>query len=152
MEENEILGQNLIKDNEIKQINSFDKLRKLQMILKEEIASKDIFFENRDKLIKKITTNSFDYIKERIAIQEIYNNNSCNKTDKKEKIKYEVVDTEEAAKIFSEINEPMRRLFFSFRKNNEITLKLIERCSQDNYEILSNFLCNFFYINSFKFF
>ena len=37
MEENEILGQNLIKDNEIKQINSFDKLRKLQMILKEEI-------------------------------------------------------------------------------------------------------------------
>ena len=120
MEENEILGQNLIKDNEIKQINSFDKLRKLQMILKEEIASKDIFFENRDKLIKKITTNSYDYIKERIAIQEIYDNNSYNK---KEKIKYQVVDTEEASKIFSEINEPMRRLFFSFRKNNEITLE-----------------------------
>ena len=41
------------EEYEIDPNSSFNKLRKLQMTLKEEVALTDIFFENRDDLLKK---------------------------------------------------------------------------------------------------
>jgi hypothetical protein len=38
---------------EIDPNSSFNKLKKLQMALKEEVALNDIYFENRDNLLKK---------------------------------------------------------------------------------------------------
>ena len=41
--------------------SSFDKLLKLQSTLQEEVALRDIFFEDRDSLLKKIENNMFFY-------------------------------------------------------------------------------------------
>ena len=42
--------------------SSFNKLKKLQSALKEEMALSDIYFENRDNLLKKIDKNCFIYL------------------------------------------------------------------------------------------
>ena len=41
--------------------NYFNKLLKLQSTLQEEDALRDIFFEDRDSLLKKIENNCIDY-------------------------------------------------------------------------------------------
>ena len=41
------------EEYEIDPNSSFSKIRRLQMTLKEEVALTDIFFENRDDLLKK---------------------------------------------------------------------------------------------------
>ena len=46
------------EEYEIDPNSSFNKLRRLQMTLKEEVALTDIFFENRDDLLKKIASVS----------------------------------------------------------------------------------------------
>ena len=52
--------------------SSFNKLKKLQSALKEEMALSDIYFENRDNLLKKIDKNCFIYFQKRMSIQEIF--------------------------------------------------------------------------------
>ena len=118
------------------------------MTLKEEVALTDIFFENRDELLKKIQTNCFEYFKERIAIQEIYDNNSYENKEKNKKIKYEVL--ENAPSLIPQCSDIVSKLLFYFRNSNELTLKLIEKCPKESYEVLANFLCNYFYVNIFS--
>ena len=96
MEKVDIMRRKRKEEYEIDPNSSFNKLRKLQMTLKEEVALTDIFFENRDELLKKIQTNCFEYFKERIAIQEIYDNNSYENKEKNKKIKYEVLENAQA--------------------------------------------------------
>ena len=136
------------EEYEIDPNSSFNKLRKLQMTLKEEVALTDIFFENRDELLKKIQTNCFEYFKERIAIQEIYDNNSYENKEKNKKIKYEVL--ENAPSLIPQCSDIVSKLLFYFRNSNELTLKLIEKCPKESYEVLANFLCNYFYVNIFS--
>ena len=118
------------------------------MTLKEEVALTDIFFENRDELLKKIQTNCFEYFKERIAIQEIYDNNSYENKEKNKKTKYEVL--ENAPSLIPQCSDIVSKLLFYFRNSNELTLKLIEKCPKESYEVLANFLCNYFYVNIFS--
>ena len=129
--------------------NSFDKLHQLQMTLKEEIALTDIFFENRNDLLQKIETKCQDYYKERIAIQEIYDRNGETDEEKK-RIKYVV--SEDPGKELSQCYDALNKLMFYFRNNNDLTLKLIENCPNDkeSYEVLANFICNYFYVNIFS--
>ena len=79
------------KSESIPENSSFNKLLKLQSTLQEEVALRDIFFEDRDSLLKKIENNCIDYYKMRISIQEIYDNKS-NPDPSKKKIKYNVSD------------------------------------------------------------
>ena len=141
------------EENELDSYSSFNKLLKLQMTLKEEVALNDIFFENRDYLLKKIENNCFDYYKERIAIQEIYDHNRQNKNktnEDKKRIKYVVSENPQSE--LPQCFDPLLKLMFYFRNNNDLTLKLIENCPKDNesFEILANFICNYFYVNIFS--
>ena len=83
MEKKEIKQEN----NNPSKNSSFDNLLKLQTTLQEEVALRDIFFEDRDSLLKKIESNCLEYYKTRISIQELYDNNSQSDPNKK-KIKY----------------------------------------------------------------
>ena len=140
---------------EIDPNSSFNKLRKLQTTLKEEDALTDIFFENRDDLLKKIESNCLDFYKERISIQEIYDHNvrkkdikGNNNNDEIKHIKYEVSDRPQSE--LPQCFDPLYKLMFYFRNSNDLTLKLIENCQKDSYDILANFICNFFYVNIFS--
>ena len=141
------------EEYEIDPNSSFNKLRKLQMTLREEVALTDIFFENRDDLLKKIESNCLDYYKERISIQEIYDRNVENKNEgneEKKRIKYEV--SEKPQSELPQCFDPLYKLMFYFRNSNDLTLKLIQNCPKDkeSYEVLANFVCNYFYVNIFS--
>ena len=129
------------------QNNTFNKLLKLQSTLQEEVALRDIFFEDRDSLLKKIENNCIDYYKMRISIQEIYDNKSSINSSFK-KIKYIFCDKpqNEIAQYYDNLSN----LMYYFHDSNEMTLKLIENCPKEHYAQLANFICNYFYVNIFS--
>ena len=131
--------------------SSFNKLKKLQLSLKEEVALNDIYFENRDNLLKKIEKNCFEYFQKRMSIQEIYDHVSLSLIDysnKKKNIKYIV--SEKPQNEINQCFDPLYKLLFYFRESNELLLKLIENCPIENFEQLANFLCHYFFVNIFS--
>jgi hypothetical protein len=135
------------KSESIPENSSFNKLLKLQSTLQEEVALRDIFFEDRDSLLKKIENNCIDYYKMRISIQEIYDNKS-NPDPSKKKIKYNVSDKPQGE--IPQYYDLLSNLMYYFHDDNEMTLKLIEYCPKENYSALANFICNYFYVNIFS--
>jgi len=138
------------EEYEIDQNSSFNKLRKLQITLKEEVALNDIYFENRDYLLEKIETKCYEYFQKRMSIQEIYDHNwqSSKEEDKGKKITYIV--SNKPQNELPQCYDPLYKLMFYFRDSNELTLKLIERCPMSNFDQLANFICNYFYVNIFS--
>ena len=143
-----------MKKNQVKsqitnsnQSSSFDKLLKLQSTLQEEVALRDIFFEDRDSLLKKIENNVIDYYKIRISIQEIYDNKSQTDSTKK-RLKY--IFAEKPQSEIPQYYEHLLNLMYYFHDNNEMTLKLIANCPKESYAQLANFICNYFYVNIFS--
>ena len=137
-----------IKNDEIKsdETNSFEKLLNLQSTLQEEVALKDIFYEDRESLLKKIENNCIDYYKMRISIQEIYDNKS--QIASKNKIKYIFCDKPQGE--IPQYHGHLSNLLFYFHDSNAMTLKLIENCPKESYGQLANFICNYFYVNIFS--
>ena len=135
---------------EIDPNSSFNKLKKLQMTLKEEVALTDIFFENRDDLLKKIEANCLNFFKERMAIQEVYDHNIVEKKNNQEnkKVTYQV--SEKPNSELPQCYDPLCKLMFYFRNSNDLTMKLIQNCPKDSYDLLANFICNYFYVNIFS--
>ena len=127
--------------------SSFDKLLKLQTTLQEEVALRDIFFEDRDSLLKKIESNCLEYYKIRISIQELYDNNSQSDTTKK-KIKY--IFCEKPQSEIPQYYEIIKKIIYYYHDNNELAVKLIEKCPKESYPNLANFICNYFYVNIFS--
>ena len=143
---------NIIQQKELYEVDpnsSFNKLKKLQLALKEEVALSDIYFENRDNLLKKIDKNCFIYFQKRMSIQEIFDhvNLPLEDNDKKKKIKYIV--SEKPQNELTQCYDPLYKLMFYFRDSNELLMKLIEHCPKENYEQLANLLCNYFFVNIF---
>ena len=143
---------NIIQQKELYEVDpnsSFNKLKKLQLALKEEVALSDIYFENRDNLLKKIDKNCFIYFQKRMSIQEIFDhvNSPLEDNDKKKKIKYIV--SEKPQNELNQCYDPLYKLMFYFRDSNELLMKLIEHCPKENYEQLANLLCNYFFVNIF---
>ena len=136
------------EEYEIDPNSSFNKLRKLQMTLKEEVALTDIFFENRDELLKKIEENCHQYYKRRISIQGIYDHTSQDKSKRTTKINYVV--SPNAPNELPQCFDPLNKLMFYLHDSNQLTLKLIEFCPKESFEQLANFICNFYYVNIFS--
>ena len=127
--------------------SSFDKLLKLQSTLQEEVALRDIFFEDRDSLLKKIENNCIEYYKMRISIQEIYDNKLEHDSSGK-KIKY--IFCEKPQSEIPQYYDHLSSIMYYFHENREMLLKLIENSPKDYYPNLANFLCNYFYVNIFS--
>ena len=131
--------------------SSFNKLKKLQLALKEEVALNDIYFENRDNLLKKIEKNSFEYFQNQISIQEIYDHVIVilgEEGNEKKRIKY-IVSLKPSNEL-PQCYDALYKLMFYFRENNNLTINLINNCPKENYEQLANFICNYFYVNIFN--
>ena len=131
--------------------SSFNKLKKLQLSLKEEVALNDIYFENRDNLLNKIEKNCYEYFQKRMSIQEIYDHVPLSlavHSNNQKKIKYIV--SEKPQNEINQCFDPLYKLMFYFRESNELILKLIENCPKENYEQFANFLCHYFFVNIFS--
>ena len=127
--------------------SSFDKLLKLQSTLQEEVALRDIFFEDRDSLLKKIENNCIEDYKMRISIQEIYDNKLEHDSSGK-KIKY--IFCEKPQSEIPQYYDHLSSIMYYFHENREMLLKLIENSPKDYYPNIANFLCNYFYVNIFS--
>ena len=130
-----------------KNSSSFDKLLNLQSTLQQEVALRDIFFEDRDSLLKKIENNCIEYYKNRISIQEIYDNKSQPDSSKK-KIKY--IFCEKPQSEIPQYYEIIKKLIYFYHDNNILTMKLLEKSPKESYPQLANFICNYFYVNIFS--
>ena len=119
---------------------SFNKLLKLQKIIKEEIALSDIFFENRDELLTKFESVCLDYYKKRISIQEMYDLNN--------KKKYEIMENLEKELKTPPLIVSFKKFLFHMRNDMDLTMKIIQNCPKESYEPLANFICNNFYSNA----
>ena len=125
-----------------------EKLQILQKTLKQEIALREIFLNNKEELFEKIELNTYEYYKKKLSIQEIYfNNKDLNSTDQKY-IKFEL--SKDSKSELPQCIDPLEKLFFYFRNNNEMLLKLINKIDNSKYEEFANFLCHFFYVDVFS--
>ena len=138
------------EEYEIDPNSSFNKLKKLQITLKEEVALNDIYFENRDNLLKKIENNCYEYYKRRMSIQEIYDHGTQSLKGEAPTKKIIYVVSDKPQNELPQCFDPLYKLMFYFRESNELTLKLIEHCPQEKYEQIANFICNYFYVNIFS--
>ena len=76
------------KNLEEKNKESIEQLKKLQDILKQEIALRQIFLNNKEELFKKIETKTYEYYEKKLSIHEIFFNNKELSTTNKIYINY----------------------------------------------------------------
>ena len=129
----------------IEKLTTFNKIIKLQTLLKDMISKKKTFEINKNKMIEKINQNCFDYYKNKINMKEIYD--YCLSNNLEEHINYILV--KEPEKYFSnkykDIFNDISDFMFLLRNNNKLMLKLIDSCEEEDYENLCDFLVNFCY-------
>ena len=121
--------------------STFNKIIKLQNLCKEMISAKERFSKNKIYMIDKINKNCFIYYKNKVCMKEIYD--YCKTRKPEEHIDYILI--EEPEKFFINKYNNIYNFFFMLRNNNKLMLKLINYCTEDNYEQLSDFIVNFFY-------
>ena len=125
------------EEYEIDPNSSFNRLRTLQKNLKEENVLRENYSKSKDELLKKIDSHCYEYYKTKIAIHELY--------DMPINIKYVVAKNSQSE--LTQCYEPLYNLMLTFRNDNAMMLKLIEKSSINHYDSLSSLLCHFFYEN-----
>ena len=136
-------------DYEIDPNSPFNKLKKLQVSLKEETSLLDIFYNEKEELIKKINEDCYKYYKNKIEIMEIYDEMNRFKTIELNNDEYEEIRKYEMIKNsiieLSQCYEIVHKFLFSIRNDYSIILRLIEKIDKLEYEQFGNFFCNFFF-------
>ena len=128
-------------DYEIDPNSPFNKLKKLQVFLKEEVSLLELFYDEKEELLKKINNDCYEYYKNIITIMEIYD--KMNNLDNN--ISYEIIKN--TNKELSQLFEVVNKFFFYIRNNYSFILKIIDKIDKKNYDKFANFFCNFFFTN-----
>ena len=128
-------------DYEIDPNSPFNKLKKLQVCLKEEVSLLELFYNEKEEILKKINNDCYEYYKNIILIMEIYD--KMNNIDKNKS--YEIIKNTNIE--LSQLFEVVNKFFFYIRNNYPFILKLIDKIDKNNYEKFANFFCNYFYNN-----
>ena len=129
----------------IEKYNTFNKIKKLQQLLKEMVSMKTSFEINKNKIIDKINLNCFNFYKNKISMKQIYD--YCQGQNLENNITYILVkETEKYLNdLLQDLYGDIYKYIFILRNNNKIMLKIIDKCEKKDFEILCDFLINFFY-------
>ncbi|MCQ2816023.1 MAG: hypothetical protein MJ252_02045 [archaeon] len=141
----------LKEEYEIDPNSSFNQLKKLQKTLKEDNAYKDTFLRNKEFILKKIEAQCMDYYSKKIQIQEMYDKEQIKlkgQNQPGEEIQYTLLENAQAE--LSQCCDPLTKLLFSFRNNNQILMDFIRVTEPSFHDDLANFLCHFFYEDIFN--
>ncbi len=143
--------RNILKELEqqeierIEKLTTFNKIIKLQKLLKEMISMKKRFETIKTNIMDKINKNCFNFYKNKISIKEIYD--YCQSKKPEEHTSYTLV--KDSRQFFKDINrdiyDDVYNFLFLIRNNNKIMLQLIDKCDIKDYEELCVFLTNFCY-------
>ena len=148
---NAVVKKNLTKEKEqqelekIEKLSTFEKVLKLQNLLKEISSMKIRFEKNKNQILENINKNTFNYYERKIKMKRIYD--YCQSNNLEDYISYELIPDP-----LSYLEEKGRDLYkdiynylFLIRNNNKIMIKLIDKCDKEDYENLSDYLVNFCY-------
>ena len=148
---NIVVKKNLTKEKEqqelekIEKLSTFEKVLKLQNLLKEISSMKTRFEKNKNQILENINKNTFNYYESKIKMKAIYD--YCQSDNLEDYISYELIPDP-----LSYLEEKGRDLYkdiynylFLIRNNNKIMIKLIEKCGKEDYENLSDYIVNFCY-------
>ena len=129
----------------IEKLSTFNKVKKLQNLLKEMISLKKTFEINKNKIIDKINQNCFNYYKNKVNMKEIYD--YCLSKNLQEHINYSLLKDPKnfLDEFLKDSYDDIHKFIFILRNNNKMMIKLIESCEQNDYEKLCDFMVNFFY-------
>ena len=136
-------------DYELDPNSPFNKLKKLQVCLKQETSLLDIFFDEKEQLLKKVNDDCYEYYKANIEIMEIYDdleNNYITINEENEiKRKYEMIKNTHSE--LSQCYEIVIKFLFGIRNNYNLIMKVIEKIDITEYDDFANFFCNYFFNN-----
>ena len=132
------------QEYEIDPNSSFNKLRNLQITLKQESALRETFTRNKDEILKSIEQSCFAFYTAKLSLFEQYENS----LPELEKEHY--VLTENASCALPQCIDPLYKLMFYFRNDNNLMLRLIGACERSSHELLANFIAHFCYENLFS--
>ena len=129
----------------IEKMSTFTKIKKLQYLLKEMITMKKTFEINKNKIIDKINENCFNYYKNKISMKEIYD--YCQSKNLEDHISYILIKEPKIYlnEILQSLYEDICKFIFIFRNNNKMMIQLIDNCEQNDFDVLCDFLINFYY-------
>ena len=148
---NPIVKRNITKEKEqqeiekIEKFSTFEKVLKLQNLLKEISSMKIRFEKNKNQILENINKNTSNYYQSKIKMKEIYD--YCQSDNLENYINYELIPEPLSYldKKGKDLYKDIYNFLFLIRNNNKIMLKLIEKCDKDDYENLSDYLVNFCY-------
>ena len=129
----------------IEKLTTFNKIVKLQKLLKEVISKKKRFEINKKNMIEKINQNCFNYYKSKISMKEIFD--YCQSNNLEQHISYILLEKPEEffSNKYQDIYQDIYNFVFLIRNNNKLMIKLIDSCEETDFENLSDFLVNFCY-------
>ncbi len=131
---------------ELENLNSIEKIIKLQEDLKIVASIKQQFEGNQKKMIEKMNKFCLNYYKNKINMKKIFDYCSDNEAEKT--YEYNLLTTEKAKEVLKNIYDDVFDFIFLIRNDNKLMMKIIDNCESEGYEDISDFLVNFCYEDS----
>ena len=128
---------------ELENLNTLEKIIKLQEDLKIVASIKQQFEGNQKKLIEKMNKFCLNYYKNKINMKKIFD--YCSDNDAEKNYEYNLLTTEQAKEVLKDIYDDVFDFIFLIRNDNRLMLKIIDNCESEGYEDISDFLVNFCY-------
>lgn len=130
-------------DPKLEDLNTFEKIIKLQLNLKIIDSTKQQFEGNQRKMLEKMNNDCSNYYKNKINMKKIFD--YCSDNNAEQKYEYNLLNTENTKELLRDIYDDIFNFIFLIRNDNKLMLKIIDNCNNENYEDLSDFLVNFCY-------
>ena len=117
------------KAPELENINSYEKIIKLQEDLKIVASIKQQFEGNQRKMLEKMNIFFLNYYKNKINMKKIFD--YCTGSDAEKNYEYNLLTTEQAKDILQDKYNDVYDFIFLIRNDNNLMLKIIDNSEKD---------------------
>ena len=133
------------KAPELDHLNSLKKIIKLQEDLKTVDSIKKQFEGNQKKMFEKLNNFCFNYHKNKINMKKTFD--YCCDHDSERSYEYRLLTIPQSKNVLKEkeLYDSVFNFMFLIRNDNKLMLKIIDKCENEGYEDISDFLVNFCY-------
>jgi len=131
------------KAPELENINTYEKIIKLQEDLKIVASIKQQFEGNQRKMLEKMNIFCSNYYKNKINMKKIFD--YCSDSDAEKNYEYNLLTTEQAKDLLKDKYNDVYDFIFLIRNDNDLMLKIIDNSEKESYQDISDFLVNFCY-------
>ena len=126
----------------IEKLPTYEKIRIMQILLKEIILIKERFEKNKIIMLERIEKNCKEYYNNQIGMKAIYD--YCRSNNPEKYYNYVLVQNNED-KFGKKNYEIIHKIIFLIRNNNDILLNLISNCPKNSFDQFADFLVKFLF-------